>query len=42
MKVCCIVETIFQLMNTLNLLINDEEYQGAEIDLFVRKGHFAH
>lgn len=42
MKVCCIVETVFQLMNILNLLINDKEYQGAEIDLFVRKGHFAH
>ena len=42
MKVCCIIETIFQLINTLNLLINDHEFQGAEIDLFVRKGHFAH
>lgn len=41
MKICCVVETTFQLINAINLLVNDEEFSNAEIDLFVRDKHFA-
>lgn len=41
MKVCCIVETVFQMINALNLLMFDDDFKGTEIDLFVRKDHFS-
>lgn len=41
MKICCVVETPFQMINAINLLVNDEEFSGAEIDLFVHDNHFA-
>lgn len=40
MKVCCIVETVFQLINVLNLRLSVDEFMDAEIDLYVRKDHF--
>lgn len=41
MRVCCIVETVYQLINVLNLIQNDKEFSKATVDLFVRKNHFA-
>ncbi len=41
MKVCCLVETVYQLINALNLLKNDLEFKNAEVDLFIRENHFA-
>ncbi|MCR5149602.1 MAG: hypothetical protein K6B52_00055 [Clostridiales bacterium] len=41
MKVLCIAETVYQLINAVNLVVNDPEMSKAEVDLFVRKGHFA-
>ena len=41
MRVCCIVETVYQLINAMNLAINYKELSSAYIDLFIRKNHFA-
>lgn len=41
MKICCIAETVFQLINVLNLRLSVNEFMNAAIDLYVRKEHFS-